>query len=380
MFMAAPGLAAIEEQAVRWLCDIAGFPKGAGGVITSGGSAATFTAIHTARTATLSGEKAKHFFKATAYMSTETHLCIEQGLFLCGFPKENVRKIEVDENFRIQTDWLAETIERDMAAGCYPFLLIGNAGTANTGAVDDLAALETMARQYKMWFHVDAAYGGFFMLTQKGQELMKGIEKADSIVLDPHKSLFLPYGTGAVLVKDKTNLLTAFDFTGTYLPPLGKQGAADPLPDDIMYCSQEVTRDFRGFRIWLPLKMLGIKPFREQLEEKLKLARWMAAQLSEIPDIRILSQPQLSVIAFKFEPLTSHVSAEVLDEMNKLFLDAINRRGNIFLSPFKVGKAAGQFALRMAILSHRTTSGHLRQGLSDIQEALDEVLTLIKSN
>lgn len=381
MFMAAPGLAAIEEQAVRWLCDIAGFPRESGGVITSGGSAATFTAIHTARTAMLSGENSKHFSKATAYVSSETHLCIEQGLVLCGFPRENVRKIEVDENFRIQTDLLEQTIERDRAAGYYPFLLVGNAGTTNTGAVDDLTKLEKMARRYHMWFHADAAYGGFFMLTQKGQELMKGIEKADSIVLDPHKSLFLPYGTGTVLAKDKTNLLKAFDFTGTYLPPLGKQGAADTLPDDIMYCSQEVTRDFRGFRIWLPLKMLGIKPFREQLEEKLKLARQMAAQLSELPNIRILSQPQLSIVAFKLEPRESQISSEVLDEINKLFLDAINRRGNIFLSPFKSGvKGAGQFALRMAILSHRTNLEHLRQGLIDIRESADEVLTLIQSN
>jgi aromatic-L-amino-acid/L-tryptophan decarboxylase len=381
MFMAAPGLAAIEGQAVRWLCDITGFPKEAGGVITSGGATATFSAIHTARTKMLSGEKSNHFLKGLAYVSSETHMCIEQGLVLCGFPKENVRKIAVDENFRIRTDLLVETIERDMAAGFYPFFLVGNAGTTNTGAVDDLVQAEKIARRYKMWFHVDAAYGGFFMLTIKGQELMKGIERADSLVLDPHKSLFLPYGTGALLVKDKTNLLKAFHFTGNYLPPTQEQGAGDPLLDDIMYLSQEVTRDFRGLRIWLPLKMIGIKPFREQLEEKLKFTQWMVEQLSQIPNIKIISQPQLSIVAFKLEPLKFHVSSRELDEINKMFLDSINRRGNILLSPFKVeDKAVGQFALRMAILSHRTTADHLNQGIRDIRDSVDECCHLLKKS
>ena len=152
--------------------------------------------------------------------------------------------------------------------------MVANAGTANTGAVDNLRQTAEIAKNYNLWFHVDAAYGGFFLLTKQGQTLMKGIEGADSLVLDPHKSLFLPYGTGVLLVRDKTKLLSAFNFTGTYLPPQ-EQKATDPLLDDIMYLSPEVSRDFRGFRIWLPLKMLGMKPFREQLEEKLKLTRWV---------------------------------------------------------------------------------------------------------
>ncbi len=373
MFMAAPGLAAIEEQVIRWLCDIVGFSNEAGGVITSGGSTATFVAIHTARTDKLSN---KELLNGVAYMSDQTHLCVEQGLHLCGFSKQNIRKIPVDSNFRIRTDLLAQTIEQDRAAGLHPFLLVANAGTANTGAVDNLLQTARIARNYNLWFHVDAAYGGFFLLTKQGQTLMKGIEQADSLVLDPHKSLFLPYGTGGLLVNDKTKLLNAFTFTGSYLPPTQKQKATDPLLDDIMNLSQEVSRDFRGFRIWLPLKMLGVKPFREQLEEKLKLTRWVTDQLQQIPNLRIVAPPQLSVVTFKLEPTDFDVSDEELDQLNKNFLDAINRRGNIFLSPFKSkDNVIGEFALRMAILSHRTKQEHLRQGVSDIQSAVEETLS-----
>ena len=374
MFMAAPGLTAIEEQVIRWLCDIVGFSNKAGGVITSGGSSANFMAIHAARTDKLCNKNSVSLQEGIAYMSDQTHLCIEQGMILCGFSKHNIRKIPVDDDFKLRTDLLVEMIEKDKVAGLCPFLLVANAGTANTGAVDNLSQTAEIAKKYNMWFHIDAAYGGFFMLTKQGQILMQGIEHADSLVLDPHKSLFMPYGTGTLLVKNKTKLLNAFNFTGTYLPPTQEQ--ADPLLDDIMYLSQEVSREFRGFRIWLPLKMIGINAFREQLEEKLKLTQWAVKQLQQISNIRIITQPQLSIVAFKLEPVKDfEVSGEDLDQINKTFLDAINRRGNIFLSPFKSKEGLiGKFALRIAILSHRTTHKHIQQGIQDIREAVNEVL------
>ena len=363
MFMAAPGFAAIENQTIRWLCDIVEFPRGAGGVMTSGGSVATLTAIHVARVKRLPTLTAA--VKGIAYVSEQGHHCIEEGLSVCGFRTENLRKIGVDEQFRIRMDLLEQAIERDKRTGLHPFLLVGMAGTTNTGAVDDLGAMNELARRHNLWFHVDAAYGGFFLLTERGRVRMEGIRLADSIVLDPHKSLFLPYGTGALLVRDQADLGSSFPFSGTYM-----HTAQEYAPDDIMSLSPELTRDFRGLRVWLPIKMLGIKPFRDQLDEKLDLAQWMAQALSRIPHIRVVASPQLSIFAFKLHP----PGEGDLDGLNKRFLDAINRRGNILLSPFRDLRYPGGFAIRVAILSFRTTLIHLEQGVWDIRETAREVL------
>ncbi|MEK8017472.1 MAG: aminotransferase class V-fold PLP-dependent enzyme [Candidatus Parabeggiatoa sp.] len=371
MFMAAPGLAAIEDQVVRWLCDIIGFPDDAGGVLTSGGSIATINAIHAARNTKLTDI---NWFQGTIYVSEQAHHCIEQGLVLCGFPQKNIRKIATDNDFRIRIALIEKAIERDKIDGLHPFLLVATAGTTNTGAVDNIQEIGKLAKKYTMWFHVDAAYGGFFMLTERGKSMMKGIEQADSVVIDPHKGLFLPYGTGALLVKDKNKLRTSFDFTGTYLPVL-QNNTSSYVPEDIMHLSPELTRDFRGFRIWLPLKMLGIKPFREQLDEKLNLAQWVTEQLLQILNIRIVAHPQLSILAFKLEPSGYDLSHKELDKLNIKLLDAINRRGNILLSPFKsTHNVDGEFAIRIAILSFRTTKLHLEQGISDIQNAISHLI------
>jgi aromatic-L-amino-acid decarboxylase len=371
MFMAAPGLAAIEDQVIRWLCDIIGSPPEAGGVLTSGGSIATITAIHAARTNQLTD---RYWSQGTIYVSEQAHHCIEQGLVLCGFSPKNLRKIATDNDFRIRLALIEKAIERDKTDGLHPFLLVASAGTTNTGAVDNILEIGKLAQKYNMWFHVDAAYGGFFMLTERGKSLMKGIEQADSVVLNPHKGMFLPYGIGALLVKDQNQLRKSFDFTGTYLPA-PPNDINSYVPEDIMHLSPELTRDFRGFRIWLPLKMLGIKPFRDQLDEKLNLAQWITEQLLQIPNIRIVAHPQLSILAFKLEPSGYDLSPKELDNLNIKLLDAINRRGNILLSPFRsTHNVDGEFAIRIAILSFRTTKQHLEQGISDIQNATSHLI------
>jgi aromatic-L-amino-acid decarboxylase len=371
MFMAAPGLAAIEDQVIRWLCDIIGSPPEAGGVLTSGGSIATITAIHAARTNQLTD---RYWSQGTIYVSEQAHHCIEQGLVLCGFSPKNLRKIATDNDFRIRLALIEKAIERDKTDGLHPFLLVASAGTTNTGAVDNILEIGKLAQKYNMWFHVDAAYGGFFMLTERGKSLMKGIEQADSVVLNPHKGMFLPYGIGALLVKDQNQLRKSFDFTGTYLPA-PPNDINSYVPEDIMHLSPELTREFRGFRIWLPLKMLGIKPFREQLDEKLNLAQWITEQLLQIPNIRIVAHPQLSILAFKLEPSGYDLSPKELDNLNIKLLDAINRRGNILLSPFRsTHNVDGEFAIRIAILSFRTTKQHLEQGISDIQNATSHLI------
>ncbi|HVG24554.1 MAG TPA: aminotransferase class V-fold PLP-dependent enzyme, partial [Thermoanaerobaculia bacterium] len=213
---AAPALVQLEANVVRWFCEIVGLPRGSGGVLTSGGSLANFTSIVAARKALLPDD----FLRGTLYCSTHIHHSFQKAANLAGFPFANVREVPVDEQFRIRIDALEEAIARDRREGWTPFLVAGSAGTTATGAVDDLDALARVARAQELWFHVDGAYGALFMLTERGRAALRGIEQADSLILDPHKTLFLPFGTGAVLVRDARTLRRAHSLHADYLPQM----------------------------------------------------------------------------------------------------------------------------------------------------------------
>jgi aromatic-L-amino-acid decarboxylase len=359
VFAAAPGLAQIETNVVRWFCDIAGYPESARGILTSGGSLATFSALVAARRDRLP----ENFLSGTIYVSDQAHLAIRKAALLAGFPPDNVREIPTDDTFRIRGEALSEAIAKDRAAGKTPFLLVGNAGTTNTGAVDDLAALADLAARERLWFHVDAAYGGFFLLTDEGRRRMAGIERADSIVLDPHKGLFLPYGTGALLVKDGEALKRAHALSADYLPSM--QEDTDLV--DFNLLSPELSRDFRGLRVWLPLKMHGIEPFRTNLEEKLELAALAAEELSRIPGIEILAAPQLSIVAFRLR--RDGLDGPALDRLNHDLLDRINGRKRVYLTGTIL---RGRFAVRICVLSFRTHRDRMEQGLADVRAAVAE--------
>jgi aromatic-L-amino-acid decarboxylase len=359
VFAAAPGLAQIESNVVRWFADLAGLPPGAGGILTSGGSLATFSALVAARRDRLP----ENFFPGTLYASDQTHHALQKAAVLAGFPAENVREIPTDDAYRMRVPALAEAIAADRAAGRTPFFVGGNAGTTNTGAVDDLAALAELAARERLWFHVDGAYGGFFLLTGEGRRRMAGIERADSIVLDPHKGLFLPYGTGALLVRDVETLRRAHALSAEYLPSMQQ----DPDLVDFNMLSPELSRDFRGLRVWLPLKMHGIGPFRTNLEEKLALARHAARELSAMPDIEILAEPQLSILAFRLAP--AGLDGAGLDRLNRELLDRINAKRRIFLTGTTLRH---RFAIRICVLSFRTHRDRMDQGLEDIREAAAE--------
>ncbi len=360
VFAAAPGLAQLEENVVRWLCDITGLPARSGGILTSGGSLANFSALVVARR-----ERLPEDFRAgTIYASDQTHHAVAKAAMLAGFPSDCVREVATDDRFCIRVDELERLIAADRSAGRIPFLLVGNAGTTNTGAVDDLAALSVIASRETLWFHVDAAYGGFFLLTAQGRRRMTGIEHADSIVLDPHKGLFLPYGTGALLARDGGALTRAHALSADYLPASPEDS---DLPDYHLR-SPELSRDFRGLRLWLPLKMHGIGPFRRNLEEKLSLARWASGQLREIPGIQILAEPQLTIVAFRLN--APDLEEAALDLLNQTLLDRINARKRIYLSGTLL---RGRFAIRICVLSFRTHRDRMEEGLEDIRAAVAEV-------
>ena len=360
VFAAAPGLAQLEENVVRWFCRIAGLPPSARGVLTSGGSLANFSAMVAAR----SDRLPEDFLSGTLYTSDQAHYSVEKAARLAGFPAGAVRAIESDALFRIRLDALEREIASDRARGKTPFLVVGSAGTTNTGAVDDLGALGELARRERLWFHVDAAYGGFFLLTEEGRRRMAGIETADSIVLDPHKGLFLPYGTGALLVRDGETLRRAHGMTADYLP----ENAEDPELPDYHLLSPELSRDFRGLRVWLPFKMHGVGPFRRNLEEKLALTRWATEQLRTIPGIEILAEPQLSIVAFRLG--RPGMDGPALDRLNRDLLARVNARRRVYLTPTVL---RGRFAIRICVLSFRTHRDRMELALEDLRAAVADV-------
>ncbi len=359
VFAAAPGLAQLEANVVRWFCDLAAYPEGARGILTSGGSLATFSALVAARRDRLPED----FLSGTIYASDQTHHAVAKAALLAGFPSGNVREIKSDSLFRIRVDELAAAIASDRDAGRTPFFVVGNAGTTNTGAVDDLRALSELCAREHLWFHVDAAYGGFFLLTSEGRRRMAGIERADSIVLDPHKGLFLPYGTGALLVRDGETLKRAHALSADYMPSMQE----DSDLADFNLLSPELSRDFRGLRVWLPLKMHGIGPFRANLEEKLALARFAADELSQMPGIEILAAPQLSIVAFRFR--REGLDEPGLDRWNRGILERINARKRVYLTGTLL---RGRFAIRICVLSFRTHRDRMEEGLADIRSAIAE--------
>jgi aromatic-L-amino-acid decarboxylase len=304
------------------------------------------------------------FLAGAIYASDQVHHSIRKAARLAGFADDAVREVGSDEEFRVRLDELERQIAKDRAGGRLPFLLVASAGTTNTGAVDDLRALAELARRERLWLHADAAYGGFFALTEEGRRRLKGLERCDSIVLDPHKSLFLPYGTGSLLVRDVEALKRAHHGTADYMPSMQE----DPDLVDFNLISPELSRGWRGLRVWLPIKMHGIEPFRRSLQEKLELARWAADQLRGIEGLEILAEPQLSIVAFRLRG--GGLPEGELTRRNRELLDRINSKGRVYLTGTMLGD---RFAVRICVLSFRTHADRMREGLEDIREAVREM-------
>ena len=357
VWVAAPALVQLELNVIRWFCEIVGYGSGSGGVLTSGGSLSNLTAIVTARRERLGDDLGK----GVIYTSDQTHHSVRKSAVVAGFPESAVRQIGTDEFQQICIDQLSAEIRSDHAAGRRPFLIVGSAGTTNTGAVDDLDGLATLAQKEELWFHIDAAYGGFFALTEHGRSTMVGLEKADSITLDPHKGLFLPYGTGALLVRDEGALRRAHTTFADYMPVMQHD------PDFVDFCelSAELSRDFRGLRIWLPIKLFGLEAFREALDEKLELANWITDQLRNIPEVEIVTEPRLSLVSFRMRDDRD-------GEATQSLMRSINARKNVYLTGTMVD---GRFAIRICVLSFRTHHDRMQVCANDIRDAVAEITT-----
>jgi aromatic-L-amino-acid decarboxylase len=360
VWVAAPGLAQLEANVVRWFCEIVGYGPDSRGFLTSGGSLANFSAVVAARRKLLPDD----FLKGTIYASDQVHHSVQKAAMLAGFPAEAVRLVGSDQLFRIRLAELEQRIADDRSANRTPFLVVGSAGTTNTGAVDDLVGLADLAEDNGLWLHVDAAYGGFFMLTERGRKAMEGIDRCDSVVLDPHKGMFLPYGTGSLLVRDGATLRRSHTVNADYMPPMQHE---DDLVD---FCqiSPELSRPFRGLAVWLPLKLLGIEPFSESLDEKLDLARWAAEQLKLVDGLEIVAEPQLSIVAFRLS--RPGLGIDALNDLNRDFMARVNARQRVYLTGTML---AGRFTIRICVLSFRTHADRVEQCIADITQAAGEL-------
>ena len=371
----APSLALLEETVVRWFCDIVGYPQQAFGFLTSGGSIANLAAIVTVRTWAADNERLS---RGVIYLSDQVHHSIEKAAGIAGFAVEDeddpnycIRRIPTDRDYRIDMDQLQHQVDEDRAQQLRPFLLVGSAGTTNTGAVDPLDQLAAFAAQQELWFHLDAAYGGFFALTDQGAKCLRGMELADSITLDPHKSLFLPYGTGCLLVRDPSHLERAFQRKSDYIQP---DDQTNPCERPFNFCdiSPELSRDFRGLRVWLPIKMHGLGVFAETLDEKLRLAQTMVDELKKMRHFQIVAEPQLSTLAFRLVPEHQSLTSQQLNELNRAFVQEVNSKRRSYLQPTELH---GHTTIRFCILSLRTHDVHVRDCLEELRRARDVVFS-----
>jgi len=300
--------------------------------------------------------KARDLEKSVIYLSQQVHHSVDKALRIAGLRECPVRYIPLDERFRMRAPALQQAIEQDHRAGLNPWLVIASAGTTDTGAIDPLLEIGAIATQHGLWFDLDAAYGAFFALCDEGRELLRGMETSDSIVMDPHKGLFLPYGAGAVLVKSQQQLLDAHYYMPNYLQDT--LSSRDELsPADL---SPELTKHFRGLRLWLPLMLVGVRPFRAAVAEKLYLARYFYETVKELPGFEVGPYPDLSVVTYRYVPEQGDA-----DEFNRKLVHEIHKDGRVFISSTVLD---GTFTLRLAVLAFRTHRETIDMTLKVLQE------------
>lgn len=357
VYYASPGAVTIENEVINWLKSVFSFPKNAVGNLTSGGSIANLIALTAARDK--HGVKNEKIPQSVIYLSAQVHHCIQKSLRIIGLEDVIIRYVALDENHKMNSSQLNELIENDKNEGLQPFLVIASAGTTDTGAIDPLDKIADIAQHHKMWFHIDGAYGGFFVLTSKKQ-LFKGIERADSLVVDPHKGMFLPYGLGAVLVKDVEAVLHSNLYAANYM----QDALSDELANSPANVSPELTKHFRGLRLWLPLQLHGIQPFVACLEEKLLLTTYFRKKLTAM-GFKVGPNPDLSVSYFWY-PFGEHENKQ-----NKKLLEEIHKDGSVFLSSTLLND---KFVIRMAILSFRTKLTTIDTALEMIKKSLQKML------
>jgi glutamate/tyrosine decarboxylase-like PLP-dependent enzyme len=341
VFFPSPGAVRMENMLLEWMQDLVGYPREtAAGNLTSGGSIGNLVGIVAARDGC--GIRSRDVETTAVYSTDQVHHSVQKALRIAGLGEAVKRSVPLDEGYRMRVDALEAMIAEDRERNLRPFLVVASAGTTDTGVVDPIEEIAHVCEREGLWLHVDAAYGGFFLLCEEGRKAVGRLDGSHSIVMDPHKTLFLPYGSGAVLVRDRSALLASHHYSAHYMQDALR--SRDELsPADL---SPELTKHFRGLRLWLPLLLHGLAPFRAALEEKLLLARYFHERLSEHPGFEVGPYPELSVVIFRYLPKTGDA-----DAFNRRLVEAVQRDGRVFLSSTILD---GRFTLRCAVASFRT--------------------------
>jgi len=362
----------VERQVVRWLAEAVGLPGEAEGILTSGGSMANFTALGAARRAMAPAVREDGMAgvpRIVVYASDQAHNCIDKAVDLLGIGMKQLRKIPTDEHFRIRVERLRAAIEADRAAGLLPAIVVGNAGTVNTGAIDPLEELAGLCAKESLWFHVDGAYGGMATISPALRPLFRGIERAHSVATDPHKWLYVPYEAGATLVREPGRLADAFRRPADYLV----HDKDSPVNGPVSFNERgpELSRSFKALKVWMGLKRHGRMGYARAIEHDVEMARFLAETLTGRPDFELLAEPVLSIVNFRYRPAGGSLDEPSLDRLNQRIVNRLVGSGAFFLAPTIL---KGRASMRVAIVNFRTTEADLLALVDDAARVGQEIL------
>jgi aromatic-L-amino-acid decarboxylase len=345
----------VENRVVCWLAQMLGYPPDAEGILVSGGSMANFTALATARRAMFPGNVREEGLGGpnrpplVVYASDQVHSCVDKAVDLLGIGTNRLRRIPTDDAFRIRTDALSDAVAEDRRSGLFPAIVVGNAGTVNTGAIDPLAELADFCRRESLWFHVDGAYGALAAIVPSLAPLFSGMERADSIATDPHKWLYVPYEAGATLVREPGRLRATFRKFPEYLA----SDPESPFPGPAWFAERgvELSRGFKALKVWMGLKTHGRRGYAARIESDVRLARFLSAEVDRRPDFERLADATLSIANFRYRPPGRSLTDADLDRLNRRIINRIVGDGTFFLAPTIL---KGCTALRVSITNFRT--------------------------
>ena len=351
------GASTLELVVLDWFRQWIGYPGQASGVLVSGGSQANLTALACARETKAGGR----LENAVIYLSNQGHSSVARAIRVLGFAPEQVRALPVDEAYRLRPDALEAAVESDVRSGRQPFLVVANAGATSTGAIDPLAEIARIAAERDLWLHVDAAYGGFTVLTERGKRWLTGIEQADSVTLDPHKWLYQPYEVGCLLVREGTRLASAFHIMPEYLQDTAVGGVEVNFADRGI----QLTRESRAFKLWLSLKYFGVAAFREAIDRSLDLALLAEERVRASQELELLSPATLGIVCFRRRPPDLDEEG-TLERLNADLDRRLAQSGEGMISSTRVD---GRYALRLCVLNHRSRAEDVERVLSWLETA-----------
>lgn len=361
------GPAEIELVTVDWLRQMCGLPETAGGLFVSGGSMANLTALAAAKQVKL-GNRIEN---AVVYFSNQTHSSLEKALRILGFAPDQIRKLPSDEQFRLLTPELRQAVAADRAAGRQPFCVIANAGTTNTGAVDPLNDIADFCSAESLWLHIDGAYGAAACLTERGKKLMAGIERADSLSLDPHKWLFQPFEIGCVILRDARGLKKTFHTMAEYLEDTKR---AEEQEINFYDYGIQLTRGFRALKLWLSLKTFGAEAFRQAIEDSFELAEFAESLVRQSNFWEVVSPATMGIVAFRFVPAFP-ASEEEINELNRRIVEAQIEDGFVFANSTALN---GRVVQRLCTINPRTTKDDVRATIKKLEQLGQKVANQFK--